>query len=94
MASFRSLSTRFCLLLLALWGLYGVGLLPLAAREGRYPENLVWRLITERELARITNSPESFREGEHQAPPLFPQPQVPLGGLEVTPSQRPLINPQ
>ena len=69
MASFRSLSTRFCLLLLALWGLYGVGLLPLAAREGRYPENLVWRLITERELARITNSPESFREGEHQAPP-------------------------
>lgn len=53
------------------------------AEEGRYPENLAWRLITERELSLITRCPESFHEREHSAPPLFEAPSIPMGGVEI-----------
>ena len=56
---------------------------PVGAEEGRYPENLAWRLVTERELSLITQCPESFREREHSAPPIFEAPSVPMSGLEV-----------
>ena len=57
--------------------------LPVYAEEGRYPENLAWRLVTERELSLITQCPEDFREREHAAPPLFEAPSLPMSGLEV-----------
>lgn len=56
---------------------------PVCAEEGRYPENLAWRLVTERELSLITQCPEAFHEREHSAPPLFEAPSVPMDGLEV-----------
>lgn len=56
---------------------------PVYAEEGRYPENLAWRLVTERELSLLTQCPETFREGEHSALPLFEAPSIPMNGLEI-----------
>mgnify|MGYP004553635737 CR=1 FL=1 len=83
----RSFSKILVLLLLCL-AVVGPAILdikafPVYAEEGRYPENLAWRLVTERELSLITQCPESFREGEHSAPSLFTAPSVPMSGLEI-----------
>ncbi|MDO5296833.1 MAG: hypothetical protein Q4F00_09395 [bacterium] len=60
----------------------------------RYPENLSWRLITEREIKRFTNCPEMPGYEKTHALPIFSQPLAPLSGVQVAPNgQLPLETP-
>ena len=63
------------------------------ADEGRYPENLVWRLITEDELEKITACRETFHEREHSAPPLFEEPNMPFGEIQSEKNTALIVQP-
>lgn len=63
------------------------------ADEGRYPENLVWRLITENELKKLTGCHEEFREREHSAPPLFEEPDMPFGEIQSEKNTSLIVRP-
>ncbi len=63
-----------------------------AAPDGlRYPRNLAWRLVTEREIQEMTGCPEEPGAAKDKAPPLFEEPQAPLGGIEAIPNQTPML---
>lgn len=52
----------------------------------RYPNNLAWRLITEREIQRYTNCPERPGYEQQHALPLFSQPIAPFNEVTVAPN--------
>ncbi|MBQ7567205.1 hypothetical protein IJT17_00190 [bacterium] len=78
--------------LLTVWCL----LSPLSASPThlRYPDNLAWRLITEREIQQFTNCPELPGYEKTHALPLFSQPLAPLSQIKAAPNGRlPLETP-
>ena len=63
-----------------------------ADEEGlRYPRNLAWRLLTEEEVRDLAGCPESLGGEEQEAPPLFPPPAAPLGGVEPVRDEEPVL---
>lgn len=78
----------------ALAGLLSAPPLCAAPSHLRYPDNLAWRLITEREIKNFTNCPEMPGYEKTHALPIFSQPLAPLGGVQVVPNgQLPLEMP-
>jgi hypothetical protein len=77
-------------LFLAAWLLSGA---PRAEEFVRYPENIAWRLVTEREIQEITGCPESLGDEEKAAPALLEPPSQPLEGIEPAPNSSPYAPP-
>lgn len=65
--------------------------LPALAAEDRYPANLAWRLITEKEIQDLTGCPQPLGREETEAPPLFEPPQTPLGDIETVANREPVL---
>lgn len=79
---------------LLLLGLLMVALgfaLPAGAADERYPANLAWRLITEREIQDLTGCPQALGGEETEAAPLFPPPEIPLEGIEAARGLAPVL---
>lgn len=76
------LSRRTLLMGLLLLAALGFAL-PATAADERYPANLAWRLITEKEIQELTGCPQPLGREESEAPPFFEPPQTPLGGIET-----------
>lgn len=70
----------------ALAGLLSAPPLCAAPSHLRYPDNLAWRLITEREIKNFTNCPEMPGYEKTHALPIFSQPLAPLSGVQVAPN--------
>ena len=57
----------------------------------RYPRNLAWRLVTEKEIQEVTGCPEEPGHAQEDSEPLFDEPRLPLGGIEAIPNEKPML---
>lgn len=89
------LSSRFsprpaCLFLAAILALGSLSVQ--ADPDGlRYPRNLAWRLVTEKEIQEVTGCPEEPGRAQENSEPLFDEPRLPLGAVEAIPNEKPML---
>ena len=81
-----------CLGLLFLGVLLALSALGVRAQEGlRYPRDLAWRLVTEKEIQEHSGCPQELGQEQQEADPLFDAPQAPLGAIAALPDKEPVL---